>query len=156
MYVCSMYVVCMCMYVVFCKIHHCIHINWCIVMGLGHNDPWVESHIEGLEPKGPICIFGENEVLVSKWSFQHREPFFFMLTNTYNTSMAWYHPKMVGLSALCHNNLFRAKRSHLADRTVWTNQNQFHKALVSFRPTSICLVPKRSYLSSFCTPGMQF
>ena len=39
-YVCSM-----CMYVVFCKIDHCIHIHWCIVMGLGHNDPWVESHM---------------------------------------------------------------------------------------------------------------
>ena len=44
--VCSMYVcMCMCMYVVFCKIDHCIHIHWCIVMGLGHNDPWVESHM---------------------------------------------------------------------------------------------------------------
>ena len=36
----------MCMYVVsFCKIDHCIHIHWCIVMGLRHNDPWVESHM---------------------------------------------------------------------------------------------------------------
>ena len=35
----------MCMYVVFCKIDHCIHTHWCIVMGLGHNDPWVESHM---------------------------------------------------------------------------------------------------------------
>ena len=43
--VCSMYVVCVCMYVVICKIDHCIHIHWCIVMGLGHNDPWVESHM---------------------------------------------------------------------------------------------------------------
>ena len=33
------------MYVVFCKIDHCIHIHWYIVMGLGHNDPWVESHM---------------------------------------------------------------------------------------------------------------
>ena len=33
------------MYVVFCKIDHCIHIHWCIIMGLGHNDPWVESHM---------------------------------------------------------------------------------------------------------------
>ena len=41
----SMYVVCVCMYVVFCKIDHCIHIHWCIVIGLGHNDPWVESHM---------------------------------------------------------------------------------------------------------------
>ena len=38
----SMYV---CMYVVFWKIDHCIHIHWCIVMGLGHNDPWVDSHM---------------------------------------------------------------------------------------------------------------
>ena len=43
--VCSMYVCSMCMYVVFCKIDHCIHIHWCIVMGLGHNDPWVESYM---------------------------------------------------------------------------------------------------------------
>ena len=33
------------MYVVFCKIDHCIYIHWCIVMGLGHNDPWIESHM---------------------------------------------------------------------------------------------------------------
>ena len=52
-------------------------------------------HIEGLEPKG-LCIFGKNEALVSKWSFQHQEPFY-MLTNTFNTSMAWYHQKVVGL-----------------------------------------------------------
>ena len=29
----------------FCKKGHCIHILWCIFMGLGHNDPLVESHI---------------------------------------------------------------------------------------------------------------
>ena len=40
-----MYVRSMCMYVVFCNIDHCIHIHWCIPMGLGHNDPWVESHM---------------------------------------------------------------------------------------------------------------
>ena len=39
-----LYVVCS-MYVVFCKIDHCIHIHWCIVMGRGHNNPWVESHM---------------------------------------------------------------------------------------------------------------
>ena len=43
--VCSMYVCSMCMYVVICKIDHCIHIHRCIVMGLGHNDPWVESNM---------------------------------------------------------------------------------------------------------------
>ena len=31
--------------VFFCKIGHCIHILWCIFMGLGHNDPWVKSHM---------------------------------------------------------------------------------------------------------------
>ena len=29
----------------FCKKGHCIHILWCIFMRLGHNDPWVESHM---------------------------------------------------------------------------------------------------------------
>ena len=32
-------------HVVICKIDLCIHIHWCIVMGFGHNDPWVESHM---------------------------------------------------------------------------------------------------------------
>ena len=50
MYVC-MYV---CMYVYvhvcgnlqnLCKIDHCIHILWCMFMGLGCNDSWVESHM---------------------------------------------------------------------------------------------------------------
>ena len=34
-----------CMYVVSCKIDHYIHIHWCIPMGLGHNDYWVDSHM---------------------------------------------------------------------------------------------------------------
>ena len=29
----------------FLKKGHCIHILWCIFMGLEHNDPWVESHM---------------------------------------------------------------------------------------------------------------
>ena len=29
----------------FSKKVHCIHILWCIFMGLGHNDPWVESQM---------------------------------------------------------------------------------------------------------------
>ena len=29
----------------FFKKGHCIHILWCIFVGLGHNDPWVESHM---------------------------------------------------------------------------------------------------------------
>ena len=76
---------------------------------------------------------------------------------SYNTSMIWYHQKMVGLSALCHN-LFtcRAKRSHPADRTMWTNQNQFHKALVISIIYLNLFSAKRSYLSSFCTSGMKF
>ena len=37
----------MCMYVCgnFCKIDNCIHIHWHIPMGLGHNDPWAQSHM---------------------------------------------------------------------------------------------------------------
>ena len=40
----TMYVV-RSMYVVIFKIDHCIHIHSCNPMGLGHNDPWVESHM---------------------------------------------------------------------------------------------------------------
>ena len=35
---------CVCPYSI-CKIDHCIHIHWCIPIGLGHNDPWEESHM---------------------------------------------------------------------------------------------------------------
>ena len=30
---------------------HCIHILWCIFMGLGYNDPWVESHMWPMWPQ---------------------------------------------------------------------------------------------------------
>ena len=83
-----LYVVCS-MYVVFCKIDHCIHIHWCIVMGLGHNDPWVESHmwpqqtwgqrssrgqwplVQGFGKKGQCihilwCIFKSNITTIAK------------------------------------------------------------------------------------------
>ena len=43
--VCTKYVVYMYMCVLFCKIYHCIHIHWCIPVGLGHKDPWVASHM---------------------------------------------------------------------------------------------------------------
>ena len=82
------YVVCS-MYVVFCKIDHCIHIHWCIVMGLGHNDPWIESHmwpqqtwgqrssrgqwplVQVFEKKGQCihilwCIFKSNITMIAK------------------------------------------------------------------------------------------
>ena len=38
-----MYVVCGNLGLRLCKIDHFIHIHWCIPMG--HNDPWVESHM---------------------------------------------------------------------------------------------------------------
>ena len=49
----------MCMYVVFCKIDHCIHIHWCIVMGLGHNDAWVESHMWPQQTWGRMSSRGQ-------------------------------------------------------------------------------------------------
>ena len=49
----------MCMYVVFCKLDHCIHIRWCIVMGLGHNDPWVESHMWPQQTRGQRSSRGQ-------------------------------------------------------------------------------------------------
>ena len=55
----SMQYVCMCMYVVFCKIDHCIHSHWCIVMGLGHNDPWVESHMWPQQTRGQRSSRGQ-------------------------------------------------------------------------------------------------
>ena len=51
--------VCMCMYVVICKIDHCIHIHWCIPMGLGHNDPWVESHMWPQQARGQRSSRGQ-------------------------------------------------------------------------------------------------
>ena len=47
------------MYVVICKIDHCIHIHWCIPMGLGHNDPWVESHMWPQQTLGQRSFRGQ-------------------------------------------------------------------------------------------------
>ena len=57
----SMYVVCS-MYVVFCKIAHCIHIHWCIVMGLGHNDPWVVTHVTLTDMGSKVIHLGVNDL----------------------------------------------------------------------------------------------
>ena len=79
MYVCMWY---------FGKIDHCIHIHWWIVMGLGHNDPWVESHmwpqqtwgqrssrgqwplVQVFGKKGQcihiLCIFKSNVTMIAK------------------------------------------------------------------------------------------
>ena len=47
------------MYVVICKIDHCIHIHWCIPMGVGHNDPWVESHMWPQQTWGQMSSRGQ-------------------------------------------------------------------------------------------------
>ena len=31
---------------------HCVHIPWCIFMGLGHNDPWVVSYMWPQQTQG--------------------------------------------------------------------------------------------------------
>ena len=86
--VCTKYMVCMYMCVLFCKIYHCIHIHWCIPMGLGHKDPWVASHMWPQQTWGqrssrrpwPLVQVFENKSLYShtltyfhgtwiKWSF---------------------------------------------------------------------------------------
>ena len=75
-----MYVVCsMCMYVVICQIDRCIHIHWCIVMGLGHNDPWVESHMWPQQTLGQrscrgqwplVLVFGKKDQCIHiLWCF---------------------------------------------------------------------------------------
>ena len=43
----------------FCKKGHCIHILWCIFMGLIHNDPWVESHMWSQQPWGQRSSRGQ-------------------------------------------------------------------------------------------------
>ena len=73
--VCSLYVCSICMYVVICKIDHCMHIHWCIVMGLGHNDPWVESHMWPQQTWGQrscrgqwplVHVFGKKDQCIHK------------------------------------------------------------------------------------------
>ena len=74
-YVCS---VCVC---VFSKIDHCIHIHWCIPMGLEHNDPWVESHMWTQQTWGQrssrgqwplVQVFTKRSLYPHKWIFMGR------------------------------------------------------------------------------------
>ena len=43
----------------FWKKSHCVHILWCIFMGLGQNDPWVESHMWPQQPWGQRSSRGQ-------------------------------------------------------------------------------------------------
>ena len=43
----------------FWKKGHCIHILWCIFMGLGQNDPWVESRMWPQQPWGQRSSRGQ-------------------------------------------------------------------------------------------------
>ena len=49
---------------VFEKKCHFIHILWCIFMVLGHNDPWVESHMWPLQTWGQILSRGQWPLVV--------------------------------------------------------------------------------------------
>ena len=61
----NLWSVCMYMHVCgICKIDHCIHIHWCIPMGLGHNDPWVESHM------WPQQMWGQSHLEVNDLRFK--------------------------------------------------------------------------------------
>ena len=50
----------------FCKKGHCIHIRWCIFMGLWHNDPWVESHIKPQQMWGQGSSRGQWPLVIYK------------------------------------------------------------------------------------------
>ena len=85
------------------QIQFLVIIDYSFQMGKKHN--------EGLEPKVLSAFLAKMRFWYQNDPF-NTENYFFMLSNTYNTSMAWYHQKMVGLSALWPNG-------QNADRTFW-------------------------------------
>ena len=62
-------------------IHICIHILWCIFMGLGHNDLWVESHM------WPQQTWGQRSSRV-QWPLVH---FFFEKGSLYPHTLMYFH-----------------------------------------------------------------
>ena len=105
------------MYVVFYKIDHCIHIHWCIVMGLGHNDPWVESHMWPQQTWGQRSSRGQwplVQVFGKKGQCIHI-PWCIFKSNTMNAKECdresrrdtWFENRLVGKSSyLPRPNLF--------------------------------------------------
>ena len=104
-----MYVCGMCMYVVICKIDHCIHIHWCIPMGLGHNDPCVESHMWPQQTWGQRSSRGQWPLVqVSAKRFT---------VSTYFDVFSWDLDTMIlGLSHTCDLNRCGVK-GHLGSMT---------------------------------------
>ena len=108
-----MYVVCMCMYVCgnFCKIDNCIHIHWRIPMGLGHNDPWAQSHMWLQQMWGQRSSRGQwplVQVLAKRFT-----------VSTYFDVFSWDLDKMIlGHSHTCDLNRCGVK-GHLGVNDLW-------------------------------------
>ena len=101
--------VCMCMYVVSCKIAHCIHIHWCIVMGLGHNDPWVESHMWPQQTWGQrssrgqwplVQVFGKKGQCIILWCiFKSNITMIAKVCDRESRRDSWFENRLVNLSS---------------------------------------------------------
>ena len=53
------------------SVRHFIHILWCIFMGLGHNDPWVESHMWPQQTWGRRSSRGQRPLVQVFWKKGH-------------------------------------------------------------------------------------
>ena len=93
------------------KIDHCIHIHWCIPMGLGHNDPWVESHM------WPQQMWGQRS---SRGQWPLVQVFAKRVTvSTYFDVFSWDLDTMIlGKSHICDVNSCGVK-GHLGVNDLW-------------------------------------
>ena len=77
------------MYVVFCKIDHCINIHWCIPMGLGHNDLWAESHMWPQQMWSQRSSRGQWLMIQVFWKTGHCRPYSHTLTYFHGIWIRW-------------------------------------------------------------------
>ena len=92
------------------KKDHCIHMLWCIFMGLGHNEPWVESHMWPQQPWGQrlsrghdlfLTLTGMGSNLILQSHPGHARDF------------AWYRgqrPSPARVIKMSHNNNSRTRK----------------------------------------------
>ena len=139
----------MCMYVVICKIDHCIHIHWCIPMGLGHNDLWVESHVCPQQMWGQRSSRGQwplVQVFLQKSLYPHNLMYF------HGTWTQW------SLGRVTYNSLWATVAPHappggFSETTIFTNL--IHIAIGTRVPAKILMLDKavRALFSKWLPKG---
>ena len=132
----------MCIYVVICQIDHCMHIHWCIVMGLGHNDPWVESHMWPQQTWGQrscrgqwpsVQVFGKKDQCIHiLWCiFKSNITMIAKVCARESRRDSWFENRLVLESWYMYGSCFKFPAACPYQNQTWVTSPQMMAALLS-------------------------